>query len=71
MWIENTDAETYPTRALRHELTDGELVEFSENWKANVPQEIGERLVNEFDHLEPATDSSSSAPSSDTNPDTE
>lgn len=54
MWIKNTNPETHPTRALSDdELTDGERVEFTENWKANVPADVGEALCDEYDHFVP------------------
>lgn len=53
MWIQNTQPDVYPTESLRSEATNGELVEFTENWKANVSRDVGERLVEQYDHLEP------------------
>lgn len=53
MWIENTNPEQHPTRTLRSELTDGESVEFSSNWTANVSKDVAAALCDEYDHLVP------------------
>jgi len=55
MWIQNTNPERYPTRELKNEHTNGEVVKFSSNWTANVSETIGEQLVKRYDHFE-ATD---------------
>jgi hypothetical protein len=70
MWIQNTDPETYPTESFSDEyLTDGETVEFTENWTANVSEDVADRLVEEVDHIEPydADDDVGDEPTSDTN----
>lgn len=56
MWIENTTPDDKPVRRLRCEATDGETVEFTENNKANVSQDVGEALTDEFEHFEEASE---------------
>lgn len=52
MWIQNTDPEKHPTRRLKNEFTDGEAVSFTENWKANVTESVGNALIEQYDHYE-------------------
>lgn len=53
MWIENTEPEKKPTKAIRHpQHTRGELVEFNDNWTAQVNEAVGERMVRGYSHIE-------------------
>lgn len=54
MRITNINPETHPTEAYRdEELTDGERVEFNDDWRARTKKHIGEALCDEYDHIVP------------------
>lgn len=53
MWVENTEPDSHRTSKLSDpEGTLGETVEFTENWKANVPAEVGESMIDHYSHIE-------------------
>jgi hypothetical protein len=57
MWVENTEPETHPTDELSDpEGTNGETVEFTDNWTANVTTEVGESMVEHYSHIEEVED---------------
>lgn len=47
MWIKTTR----PIKRLRNEHTNGKIVEFHDNGTAQVTEEIGQSLIEEYEHV--------------------
>jgi len=59
MWVRNTAPGTYRTERLKDpDGTLGEVVEFTDGWTANVPEDVGEAMVEHYDHIEPTDNES-------------